>query len=199
MPRVSVGDDWHLLCPWLVAQHRFGVPGWALTWLAFYLHKASCGSCCLPGCDPCYRVKVSLSCTPGDPSTCLVPAVPVTVSYILPAGEVVIAGGIKPTISVESLQLLSEVEPLAAGEWQEIFCMSAGTREPGGRYGCRGCSQEITCVCGSERGICMGLCVPEPQHGWTSHEMLFVFAMPGSVAGSVTFLQPSITCGLSKG
>lgn len=24
--------------------------------------------------------------------------------------------------------------------------MSAGMREPGGRYGCRGCSQEITCV-----------------------------------------------------
>lgn len=48
--------------------------------------------------------------------------------------------------SVQSFQLLSEVEPLAAGEWQEIFCVSAGVREPGGRYGCRSCSQEITCV-----------------------------------------------------
>lgn len=43
--------------------------------------------------------------------------------------------------------------------------MSAGTREPGGRYGCRGCSQEIIGVCGSECWICIGLCVPEPQHG----------------------------------
>lgn len=34
--------------------------------------------------------------------------------------------------SVQSVQVLSEVEPLAAGEWQEIFCVSAGTREPGG-------------------------------------------------------------------
>lgn len=37
------------------------------------------------------------------------------------------------------------------------------------------------CVCWSERGNCMGFHVPELQHGWTSHEMLFVFAMPGSV------------------
>lgn len=83
--------------------------------------------------------------------------------------------------SVQSLQLLSEVEPLAAGEWQEILCVSASTREPGGRHGCSGRSQEITGVCRSECGICMGLCVLEPQHGWTSHEMLFVFAMPASV------------------
>lgn len=37
------------------------------------------------------------------------------------------------------------------------------------------------CVCGSESGICMGFCVPEPRYGQTSHEMPFVLAMPGSV------------------
>lgn len=37
------------------------------------------------------------------------------------------------------------------------------------------------CVCRSEHGICMEFHAPEPRHGWTSHEMLFVFAVLGSV------------------
>lgn len=45
----------------------------------------------------------------------------------------------------------------------------------------QGLLPKVTSVCGSECGICIGLCMPEPQHGWTSHEVLFVFAMPGSV------------------
>jgi len=36
-----------------------------MAWLVFYLHKASCDSCCLPGHDPCHSVKVSLSSTLG--------------------------------------------------------------------------------------------------------------------------------------
>lgn len=38
-------------------------------------------------------------------------------------------GWYKTTLcSVQSRQLLSKVEPLAADEWQEIFCVSAGVQ-----------------------------------------------------------------------
>lgn len=29
----------------------------ALPWLTFYLHKSSCNSCCLPGCDPVTELR----------------------------------------------------------------------------------------------------------------------------------------------